>query len=389
MATYISSNNNRFYSAVESTFAQVPAIAPPNRLPAVELAAHQQLQQSLRRDKTGTRTFLGNSPLARRATAFSLSTYLTSWDAVNAPGYGPLLQSACGGVPSLCGQLRVSSMPDPLHLTTYTPHGLLPGNGVSQGSEVRFAASVVDPVTILLNAPFSAPLTEGALLAPCLTYPLGNLLPSVSLFDYWDPPTAIDRIVTGATVDTLNISLNGAFHEMTFSGLAADLLDSQSFSAGSAGLQSFPAEPFLSAFDYSIVAGNLGEAWLGFTAQQLFTLTAATIQIKNNLVPRNMEFGSIYPLSIAAGPRDVSLTFSLFADDSSTVKDLYLAAKQGAPLSVMFQLGQQQGQMMGIYLPSIIPELPLYDDREPRLIWDFKANIAQGTNNDELVIALA
>jgi hypothetical protein len=389
MANYISSNNNRFYAVVESAFGQVPAIAATNRLPAVELAAHQQLQQSLRRDKTGTRTYLGSSPLSRRATAFSVTTYLTSWDALDTPGYSPLLQSATGGVPSLCTQLTVASMTDPLHLGTSTAHGLLAGNGISQGSEVRFVASVVDQYTILLNAPFSSLPAPGVALTSCMSYPLGNMLPSVSLFDYWDPVTAIDRILTGATVDTLNVSLNGTFHEMTFSGLAADLLDSQSFVAGNGGLQTFPAEPTVGGFDYSIVAGHLGEAWVGFTAQQLFTLTAANIQIKNNLVPRNMEFGSVYPLSIAAGPRDVSLNFSLFADDSSMVKDLYLAAKQRSPISLMFQLGQQQGQMMGVYLPSIVPEIPLYDDHETRLIWDFKANIAQGTNNDEIFIALA
>jgi hypothetical protein len=71
------------------------------------------------------------------------------------------------------------------------------------------------------------------------------------------------------------------------------------------------------------------------------------------------------------------------------VKNIYLAAKQRSAISIMFQLGQQKGRMMGVYLPSIVPEIPLYDDHETRLIWDFKANVAQGTNNDELVIALA
>jgi hypothetical protein len=176
---------------------------------------------------------------------------------------------------------------------------------------------------------------------------------------------------------------------MTFSGLAADLVDSESFVAGSAGLMAFPVEPPLSGFNYSIVPGNLGEAWLGFTARQIFTLTQASIQVKNNLVPRNIEFGSAYPRSIAAGPRDVSVSFSLFADDSTAVENLYLAAKQRAPISVMFQLGQQQGQIMGIYLPSVVLEIPMYDDRETRLIWDFKLDVAQGTSNDEIVIALA
>ena len=330
-----------------------------------------------------------SSPLSRRATAFRLSTYLTSWDPASAPGYDPLLQSACGGVTALCGQLAVASMLDPLHLVTATPHGLLPGNGISQGSEVRFVVTVLDSMTVLMNAPFSVDPAAGSLLAPCLTYPVGNSLPSISLFDYWDSSTAINRVVTGATVDTLDISLNSGFHEMTFAGLAADLLDSQSFVTGSAGLQQFPMEPVLTSFDYSIVPGHLGEAWLGFTAQQVFTLTQASIKIKNNLVPRNMEFGAVYPRSIAAGPRDVSVAFSLFADDSAEVEQLYLAAKQRTPISVMFQMGQQQGQMMGVYLPSVVPEIPLYDDRETRLIWEFKANVAQGTKNDEISLALA
>jgi hypothetical protein len=318
-----------------------------------------------------------------------LTTYLTAWDTNNAPGYGPLLQSACGGIPSLCSQLVVANLTNSLELATTSPHGLLPGNGLSQGSEIRFVVSILDQSTVMLNAPFASNPAQGSSLTPCLTYPLGNVLPSCSLFDYWDPATAVNRIVTGATVDSLSIDLNGSFHEMTFSGLAADLIDSESFVAGSAGLQGFPVEPPLSGFDYSIVPGNLGEAWLGFTAQQVFTLTQASIQVKNNLVPRNIEFGSAYPRSIAGGPRDVSVNFSLFADDSTTVRDLYLAAKQRAPISVMFQLGQQQGQMMGIYMPAVGLEIPIYDDRDNRLIWDFRLDVAQGTNNDEIVIALA
>jgi hypothetical protein len=198
----------------------------------------------------------------------------------------------------------------------------------------------------------------------------------------------VNRIVAGATVDSLDISLNGAFHEMTFAGLAADLLDSESFVSGWSGLQNFPAEPPMGSFDYSLVGGHLGEAWLGVTAQQVFTLTQASIHIKNNLVPRNMEFGAIYPQAMTAGPRDVSVTFSLFANDTDAIKQLYLAARQRTPISVLFQLGQQRGQMMGVYLPAVTLEIPLYNDHETRLVWEFKASFAQGANNDELFIAL-
>jgi hypothetical protein len=278
---------------------------------------------------------------------------------------------------------------DSLRLVTAAPHGMQVGSGVSQGTEVRFAASVIDETTILLNAPFSVGPAPGSWLTPCLTYWLANTLPSITLFDYWDPATAVNRILAGATADALEISLNGGFHEMTFSGLAADLMDSESFVSGTAGLQAFPQEPTPEPFNYPIVGGHLGQAWLGVSAQQVFTLTEATIQLKNNLVPRNMEFGSAYPLSFAAGPRAVTVTFSLFVDDSSTVKGLYAASKMRTPISVMFQLGQQQGQLMAVYLPAVELEMPGYNDREPRLVWEFKANFASGMKNDEIFIALA
>jgi hypothetical protein len=55
----------------------------------------------------------------------------------------------------------------------------------------------------------------------------------------------------------------------------------------------------------------------------------------------------------------------------------------------MLQLGQAQGQLMGIYMPNVMPEIPHYNDNESRLQWDFQGCQAQGTNNDELYIAFA
>ena len=53
---YISSNNNRFYSAIEAAYGQVPEIGAQNRFPAVKLKAAQKLDAGQRRDKTGSRT---------------------------------------------------------------------------------------------------------------------------------------------------------------------------------------------------------------------------------------------------------------------------------------------------------------------------------------------
>ena len=45
--------------------------------------------------------------------------------------------------------------------------------------------------------------------------------------------------------------------------------------------------------------------------------------------------------------------------------------------------------MMGIYMPKVVPEIPIYSDSEPRLEWEFQNNLAQGLSNDEIFIAFA
>src|SRR5208283_3375449 len=59
MSCYISSNANRFYTAVETAYGEVPAITAANRIVAVKLSAKQSLEKVQRKDKTGTRTFPG------------------------------------------------------------------------------------------------------------------------------------------------------------------------------------------------------------------------------------------------------------------------------------------------------------------------------------------
>lgn len=386
---YISSNSNRFYAAVEAAYALPAEVTAGNRFPAAQVEAHQVFQVSKRMDKTGTRTFLGSPNNVRRQSAFQIKTYLTSWDGAGQPLCGPLMWAAMGAVPALSLGLTVAAVQNGVTLQTTSPHNLSIGSAVSTGSKIRFVTSVSDLYTVVINAPFSEIIAAGTPLTPTVTYQLATVLPSVTVYDYWDPVTAVSRIITGAGVDSLTINVNGDYHELSYAGPAADILDSQSFVAGMSGLASFPAEPALSSFDYSVVPGNLGEAWLGNSANQFFTLTQASIQLKNNLDGRNREFGKLYPTSLAPGPREVISEFRLFAQDSSETTGLYVAAKQRNPIPAMLQLGQQQGQMMGIFLPEVMPEMPLFDDSETRLQWDFKGNLSQGVSNDEIYIAFA
>ena len=153
MSSYILSNANRFYVALESAYGQAAAVTAENRYPAVQLVAQQVLEASKRRDKTGSRTFLGTPSTARRSTAFETHTYLTSWSGTEAPSYGPLFQAALGAAPIFSSGLTVRQY-DQTQFQTMTPHGLTAGSAVSWNNEIRFARAIPDPLTISLNAPF-------------------------------------------------------------------------------------------------------------------------------------------------------------------------------------------------------------------------------------------
>ena len=98
--------------------------------------------------------------------------------------------------------------------------------------EMRFVTAIQDTMTVFINAPFNNTPTAGSAMGPTITYPLAESLPSVSIFDYWDPSTAVQRIVDGAAMDKMQIKVNGDFQEFDFSGPAQDLVDSASFTSG-------------------------------------------------------------------------------------------------------------------------------------------------------------
>ena len=387
MASYISSNANRFYAALESAYGSVAAVAASNRIPALKLTVQQQLEVTNRKDKTGSRTFPGLPAGGRRRTSFELQTYMTSWQsAMGGPAYGPLFQAALGAAPQVFNGGVVASYSNTT-LAFTTPHGLNVNQAVSSGGEIRFVTAVVDANTVQINAPLTAAPAGGATIGAAVTYQPATELPSASVFDYWDPASAVQRILSGVAVDQMEIQIDGDFHEFHFSGVAQDVLDSASFTAGQGNLTSYPAEPGIGAFDYSIVPGNLGEAWLGTIPAQFFTVTEASVVLKNGLDTRSREFGFSLPQAISPGQRTVQASIGLYSQTDSATPALYQAARQQTPISVMFQLGQMQGQAMGVYLQSVIPEVPQFDDSANRLQWVFKPSRAQGTVDNEIAVA--
>lgn len=387
--SYISSNANRFYCAIESAYGQTPAVNAHNRFAAIKLGARQEYQLAERKDKTGTRTFMGNQAGGRRKTEFDLSLYLSTWSDMTAPpGYGPLFQAAMGAAPLTFSGATGANSSNASQVAFTTAHGLVVNQAITYQGEIRFVISVVDANTVLLNAPFRSVPAAGANFGSTVTYQLATELPSVSILDYWDPSTAVQRLLCGVAVDKLSVKVNGDYHDFRFQGVAQDLIDSASFASGEGQLTAFPAEPALTNFVQSAIPGNLGQAWFGATAQKFLTLTEAQIELDNKLCTRDREFGSSVPLGICPGPRRVTIDLSVFEQTDQATVELYQAARQRSPITVMIQLGQATGQLCGILMKSVIPEIPEFDDRDCCLQWRFVHSRAQGTGDDEIVIAI-
>lgn len=388
MSCYISSNNNRTYVALESTYGQAAAITGANRIPLVKLTTRQVLEQTSRRDKTGSRTFAGLPNRIRRRTSFRLNTFMTQWtNQTSPPTHGPLFQAAMGGSPTIFAGGTVAAVTGQTQIQFSAAHGLRPGQAITAGDEIRFVAAVQDTTTVFINAGFSTAPVAGSTIGPAATFQLATDLGSTTIYDYWDPNTAVQRILNGAAMDAMKVKVNGDFHEFEFSGPSQDLADSASFESGEAGLSSFPAEPSPSDFDYTIVPGHLGQVWMGAPEARFFTLTAAELTMTNNIAQRSREFGSDFARCIAAGERAVQLNFRIFEQDDAQTKALYQAARQRSPIGVMLQLGELPGQLFGAYMPAMVPEVPEFDDGETRLQWAFQNDRAQGTTDDELYIA--
>jgi hypothetical protein len=389
MPSYILSNANRFYTALEGAYGQIGAVTAAGRIPALKLTVQQQTETAARKDKTGSRTYPGMPQGGRKRTNFELRTYLTTWQQSGAPAYGPMFQAALGAAPLSYAGGTVASCTTAGRLGFTTAHGLAVGQAVACGSEIRFVLAIADSKTVQLNAPFTVLPASGAQVGAAMTYTPATVLPSASIFDYWSPSTAVQRVISGAAVDQMEILVNGDYHEVRFKGLAQDVIDSSSFTGGAGSLQAFPLEPDLAAFDYSIVPGNMGQAWLGTSATQFFTITNASVVVKNGLDTRSHEFGSSVPRAIAPGDRTVTAAIDLYSMDDAATTALYQAARQQSPISVMFQLGSVSGQLTGVYLKSVIPEVPQFDDSENRLQWKFSSSRAQGTVDDEIAVAFA
>ncbi|MCB9385101.1 MAG: hypothetical protein H6509_10825 [Bryobacterales bacterium] len=389
MAGCVLSNQNRFYAGLESTFGQIPTVSAAARFAGTRLGIRQRVETPRRRDKTGGRTYTGAAPGARRYTSFDVSAYpVVRATPSTAPSMGPLVQAAMGAAPVVFSGGVAGSGSSVNTVVFSSAHGLVKGQAFGFNGELRFVETVSSTTSVLVNAPLSSAPAAGQTLTGAVTYFLADSLPSASVFDYWDPSTVVSRVLNGASVDRFRLKVNADYHQLELSGEAQDVLDSVTFVSGEGGLSSFPTEPSGTVTTLTPIPGNLGQAWLGTpSASRFYSVTAATVELDNDIDMRTREFGSLTPQCATAGLRRVTADIDLYETDDEAARSLYAAARNEAAIQVMFQLGEAAGAMIGVYLPQVVPQLPEFDDGRRILQWRFRDSRAQGSTNDEMVVA--
>jgi hypothetical protein len=99
----------------------------------------------------------------------------------------------------------------------------------------------------------------------------------------------------------MTVKVNGDFHQFEFEGNGARPDRQFQFRGGDGAMSELsPRSRHRGAFDYAIVPGNMGEAWLGSTPGQFYTITSGTFQLDNGLDMRSKEFGTNLPLGYRA-----------------------------------------------------------------------------------------
>ena len=100
-----------------------------------------------------------------------------------------------GGTPVIWPGGTVATLTGTTEITFTAAHNLSAGQAVTFNGEMRFVTAILNSTTVFINASFTTLPVNGSAMGPTINYGLATSLPSASIFDYWDPSTAVQRIV--------------------------------------------------------------------------------------------------------------------------------------------------------------------------------------------------
>jgi hypothetical protein len=218
------------------------------------------------------------------------------------------------------------------------------------------AAGVAPDMGPLLTALFGATPTVVAdtSVAYGLTFP--TTIPSVTLWDFWQPSGAVHHVARGCIVQRAQFRLTQEFGSVEFSGQNIWSVSSNGFAgeetAAKGGLTAFPSEPGSPAV--------VGDFCLGFGSScELDSVEYATsvLDVTIDLDRRReiyLDNWAYYGVQAADNPIGVAVTVRLYDSDSSDFKALKNKAITGTAIDAVIVFGSAAGGAFRFSLRDIV-----------------------------------
>lgn len=388
MSCYINASNERLYGAIESEYGRASSLQSSDRISFRSLKVTERTIRSERRDKTGSRTRSAPHPAVRKDNRFDLSCYFASRGSGNASdGVVRLVEAALGGDTIDLSSLDVAGVSgNPQMVTFSVSHGLQEGQALRFQGELRFVKTVNSTNSITLSAPFGVGFQAGSQTGNTVTCWPGDKPRPFTLGNYWTPTGTIDRVLAGCVTNEMVIALNSDFHGASFRGTTREVVSVTGFDGGGTGLESFPTEPPIALQDRRLVPGHVGRLFIGGIEYYLLDLS---VRFLNNSDTETREFGMESTSCYSADVRSVSVQFQLYASENAAVSQLHALSRSRGETDLMIQLGDMPGELVGIYIPKFMPEIPELKDADTRVVMSYPSSVAFGVTNDEISIAFA
>lgn len=343
MADFIFQRNERFYVQPQTVFGTVPntsgtaTVAGADAVRAIRFAMNNEVATLVRRDKTGSRSAT-QGVKGRAFGKWSLEASLVTG-------------GAAGTLPDL----------DPFFI----------------------ALMGADPVVVASTS---------------VTYNLDDLLKYFTLWSFRTTTAgnaADNRCAYGCVVNQATFNLGQDIAEFTAEGECRWVLRSKRFASSTTdekgGLTAFPAEPGSPTTAGGIIAGFTGVATLGGNVLSS-NIISATINVRpGNQVVKN-TFGAYLPTGVEGDERNVSISFSIYDDDSTAVEALRAAGETKTGIDIIIQVGAVAGNIYTFTLKNVqLAAGEVDNNSQRRSVINFPESRAFGTtvtSKDEISIAL-
>jgi hypothetical protein len=386
---YISTFSNMFYLRADTNTEGPLQLADARRAPIESLQISVKRKQLYRTDKSGHRSRNAVLGPQRENIDLSINANVTGWsDRSEEPILAPLFASAVAAPGKPGTNLTVASVAGS-NVTVMGSPSIWVGMALSFSDEIRFVRSVIDANTFELNGSFSAALQAGSVLLGCTSFAPGASVETFELFEFWSPSAAVQRAISSACANRTTFEINSDFVTMRIEGFAKTLTDSVTNSLSPLEFPALSSANPQSDSLISPIAGHLGQALFGAAGKRLCTIVQGRVSIDNGIQSRSDEFGCFGTKSFTLGRRSVELDLNLYQRNDEVSQELFAAAVRNEPVSIMLQLGSGQGNMLGIYMPSVLMPVPSFVDSESRVLWKFSGAQSVGSQDDEVFLALA